>query len=91
MSDNSSFKCIVHRVGDLVVATRDIWQEADEDHPLRLYASKGDVLEVRSVGDRFFDMYVAHPDREKGISFGVKFSEVRKLRDDENANRRPKA
>ena len=64
-------------VGDRVIATQDIWQEADEEHPLTKLASAGDVLEVRDMF-RTWPIYVAHPEREARAMFGVTKSEIRK-------------
>lgn len=63
-------------VGDAVVATRDIWQDADEDHPRSLYASRGDQLEVRRGKSEFWFCYVAHPHREPTAMFGVNEDEI---------------
>jgi len=65
-------------IGDRVIATQDIWQEADEDQPLTKLASRGDVLEVRRVGSANWLAYVAHPGREAGAMFGVTKEEIRK-------------
>ena len=64
-------------VGDRVIATQDIWQEADEDQPLTKLASRGDALEVRRCGNHNWYAYVAHPEREPKDMFGVTRSEIR--------------
>ena len=65
-------------IGDRVIATQDIWQEAGEDWPLTKLASRGDLLEVRRAGNENWFAYVAHPDREAKAMFGVTKSEIRK-------------
>jgi hypothetical protein len=65
-------------IGDRVIATHDIWQEASEDHPLTKLASRGDLLEVRRTGNANWFAYVAHPEREAKAMFGVTKSEIRK-------------
>jgi len=65
-------------IGDRVIATQDIWQEADEDQPLTKLASRGDVLVVRQAGSANWLAYVAHPWREAGAMFGVTKAEIRK-------------
>jgi hypothetical protein len=65
-------------VGDRVIATQDIWQEADEDSPLSKLAGRGDILEVRRCGNGNWYAYVAHPEREARAMFGVTKSEIRK-------------
>jgi hypothetical protein len=65
-------------LGARVIATRPIYQEANEDTPGGLYAQEGDELEVRGVGrGDTFPFYVAHPDREPGAMFGVHAKEIR--------------
>ena len=66
------------KAGDRVKAACDIWQDADEDHPVSKYASKGDELIVRVGNDppneNHWSVYVSHPNRND--SFGVMLNEI---------------
>lgn len=62
------------RIGDRVIAVKDIWKDADEHGPASLYAQKGDVLVVRKVG-LVWPLNVSHEDRTD-CSFGVELDEV---------------
>jgi hypothetical protein len=64
-------------IGTRVIATQDIWQEADEEHPLSKLASRNDLLEVRRCGNGNWYAYVAHPGREPKAMFGVGKEEIR--------------
>ena len=64
-------------VGDIVKATCDIWQEANDHSPLMLLANQGDLLEVRKVNGESWPIHVGHVHREPEAMFGVKLGEVR--------------
>lgn len=64
-----------YAIGDRVIATRDIWQEANDHSPASMYAAKGDVLIVRKV-EMIYPVNVSHEDRLDS-SFGVEFDEIR--------------
>ena len=65
------------KIGDVVYATQDIWQDADEDRPPFRCAAKGDKLIVRDdVGTMGFVAYVSHENRTDN-SFGVTADEIR--------------
>lgn len=64
-----------YAIGDRVIATRDIWQEADDHSPASKYAARGDVLIVRKV-DLIYPVNVSHEDRLDN-SFGVELDEIR--------------
>jgi len=67
-----------YHVGDRVIATRYIWQDANEDHPAGALAECGDSLEVRRVSSACeWPVYVAHPCRGPEEMFGVNFNEIR--------------
>lgn len=65
-------------IGDKVIATRDIWQEADEYSPAGVLARKGDVLVVRKIESCVWDCYVSH-EHITDNSFGVLTDEIRKV------------
>ena len=64
------------KVGDVVYAKRNIYEEANEDHPTLLYAEKGNKLIVRECIQRYgFVAYVSHENiTEK--SFGITADEI---------------
>lgn len=64
-----------YAIGDRVIATQDIWQEATEELPALMYAAKGDVLIVREI-DKVYPVNVSHENRLDN-SFGVEFYEIR--------------
>ena len=68
------------RSGDKVIAARDIWQDADEDHPRSLLASRGDELTIvreNSIeSDSQWPVTVRH-DWAGDRSFGVNLDEIR--------------
>lgn len=68
-----------YEVGDTVVATHDIIQDASGDWPRSKLAEKGDELIVRSTARHGFVAYVSHPAITTG-SFGVYGDEIRKAK-----------
>jgi len=64
-------------IGDIVTATRDIWQDANDHGPLTLLANRGDLLEVRKIGGEFWPIHVGHVHREPDAMFGVTLDEIR--------------
>ena len=73
--DGASCPSRCYAIGDRVIATRDIWQDADEHAPASMYAAKGDVLVVRKI-DLIYPVNVSHEDR-LDCSFGVELDEIR--------------
>jgi len=71
----SKVRC--YEVGDCVVATRDVWDEADDHSPASMYAAKGDLLIVRKIGQAY-PVNVSHESRTD-CSFGVELKEIRPL------------
>lgn len=63
-------------VGDFAQATRDIWQDTDDDSPLMLLAERGTLLQVRRVGGGAWPLYVGHPSCEHEAMFGVQDDEI---------------
>lgn len=62
-------------IGQTVVATRDIWSEADEYSPLRLFARAGETLIVRRVDNSPWAAGVSH-EHITDNSFGVRADEI---------------
>jgi hypothetical protein len=73
--DAASCPMRCYAIGDRVIATRDIWQEADEHSPASMYAAKGDILIVRKI-DMIYPVNVSHEGRPDN-SFGVELDEIR--------------
>jgi hypothetical protein len=69
---------LAFKVGDLVRATKTIFEEATDCNPRRDLCNAGDTLEVRKVG-KFWAYTVAHPNREEGVGFGVHQDEIEPL------------
>lgn len=65
------------KIGDIVKATRDIWQEADDGYPAMLLASRCDTLQVRRIGHgTTWPIHVGHAHREPEAMFGATLDEV---------------
>lgn len=69
-------------IGDLVVASRDIYQEADDYFPRMMYARKGDILVIRQLrNSQVFPYNVSHQDVLNN-SFCVSSFEIENFKDE---------